>query len=79
MTQTSIAWFFVVLAAFPAFGMAWSLKTGWASSKRYLVGRDLNRNRQPVRYWLVVGGNAFVAVALVGFALILFVYPAPGR
>lgn len=78
MSQQSIGWFFVALAFLMASSAAWSLKTGWAS-KHYLIGRDHNRNRQPVRYWLVVGGNGFVAVALLGLAVILFVYPAPGR
>jgi hypothetical protein len=78
VSQQSIGWFFVVLSALMAFSAAWSLKTGWAS-KHYPTGRDHNRNRHPVRYWLIVGGNGFVAVALLGFALVLFAYPAPGR
>ena len=79
MSPPSVGWiFFVAFAGFPAFGVAWSLKTGWAS-RFYLIGRDFNRKKQPVMYWLTVGGNGLVAITMLVRAVILFVHPAPGR
>jgi len=75
MTATYLAIFLAILAAVAAFSVGWSLKTGWASSKRYLIGRDCNRHKRGSGYWLVVGGNALLFAVLLSCAFYVFFNP----
>lgn len=59
------------LAGLAAFSVRWSLKTGWASSKRYLIGRDYSRKKNPEQYWSVVRFNALFGAMMFAVAIYL--------